>query len=115
MRLNLYVLYKKNISVEEYVNLIVKNLDNKKVYSNRKIFKNVIKIKDFLDKHLVYGFHIFPIDGLIYHDNEEIFQIYEQCTVKISEEHLTITIEDEGYERIFIDLKNDSYDIEEII
>jgi len=109
------VSYKKNISVEEYVNLIVTNLDNKKVYSNRRIFKNVIKIKDFLDKHLVYGFHIFPIDGLIYHDNEEIFQIYEQCIVRISEDDLTITIEDEGYERIFIDLKNDSYSSEELM
>lgn len=109
------VVYDKDVSAEEYVNLIVTNLDNKDSYSCGEIYKNVIAIKDFINKPLTSQFVISEIDGTIYYETEEIFQVDEECTVSISEENSTITIEDVGFARILIDLKNDSYSLEELV
>lgn len=109
------VVCKRNVSAEDYVDLIVTNLDNKNFYSYGEIYKNVITIKDFINKVLASQFYISEIYSVIYYDTEEIFQVDEACTVSISEEDSTITIEDVGFSRILIDLKNDSYLFEELI
>jgi len=109
------IVFKRGISVEEYSNYIIRNIDNIKVYSNRKIYNNVIAIKDFISDKSYSKFHISPIDNIIFNGNESLFQIYKSSTYIISEEDSTIIIEDAGFARILIDLKNDSYFIEELI
>jgi len=109
------VVCEKNVSSKVYVNLIIRELDNKSSYSSGKIFENVIAIRDFINKPLTSQFCISEIDGTIYHETEEIFQVFEACIVSISEENSTITVEDKDFARILIDLNNDSYSLEELI
>lgn len=107
--------YKNNISIEEYVDYIVKALNNGLACYHCKICNNTIIINKFIENELFSKFHINQIEGTIYFENEIIFLVHDDCIVELSVENSTLCIKDEDYCNLFIDLKNDSYTKEELV
>lgn len=106
--------YKEHMSAESYTECIISNIDNELVYTTGKVCNNAIIVNEFITGYKSSEFYIDLIRGLIFYNREEVFTVIDSYLVEVSVDGSKISIEDKGYCKIFMDLKNNSCEVEEI-